>query len=211
MASFAQAERFALHGIAQPGRHGRQTGTAGVVIEVRTDLALASVIAKRHKLEGLKSAVSTTYGVALPAGPRRVGNGAFAFAGTGPDQWLASAAGAEAAGFATRLRGRIGLFAAVSDQSDARLVLRVSGPRVREILAKGVPLDLHPNAFKPGDVANTTVAHIGVQIDMIDAAPVYQLTAPRSTAGSFWSWLTASAAEFGYEVTVDGATSSALP
>ena len=34
--------------------------------------------------------------------------------------------------------------AAVSDQSDARLVLRVSGPRVRDVLAKGVPVDLHP-------------------------------------------------------------------
>ena len=125
---------------------------------------------------------------------------AFAFSGIGPGQWLASAEGAEAAGFANRLRGRIGLFAAVTDQSDARLVLRLRGPRVREVLAKGVPVDLHPKAFKPGDVANTVVAHIGVQIDMLDAAPVYQLTAPRSTAGSFWSWLTASAAEFGYEV-----------
>jgi hypothetical protein len=28
------------------------------------------------------------------------------------------------------------------------------------------------------------------------------MTAPRSMAGSFWSWLTASAAEFGYEVIV---------
>ena len=202
MASFAQAERFPLHGIAQPGRHGRQTGTAGLVIEVRADLGLATVVAKRHKLEGLKTAVSTTYGVALPAGPRRAGSGVFAFAGIGPDQWLASADGAEASGFASRLRGRIGLFAAVTDQSDARLLLRLSGPRVREVLAKGVPIDLHPKAFKPGDVANTVVAHIGVQIDMLDAAPVYQLTAPRSTAGSFWSWLTSSAAEFGYEVLV---------
>ena len=88
----------------------------------------------------------------------------------------------------------------MTDQSDARLVLLLSGPRVRDVLAKGVPVDLHPKAFKPGDVANTIVAHIGVQIDMLDDAPIYQLTAPRSTAGSFWSWLTASAAEFGYEV-----------
>ena len=37
------------------------------------------------------------------------------------------------------------------------------------------------------------------QIDMLDDA-TYQLAAPRSMAGSFWSWLTASAAEFGYDV-----------
>jgi len=200
MASFAQAERFALHGLAQPGRHGRQAGVAGLVIEQCTDLAFASVVAKRGKLDGLKLAVSTTYGVPLPAGPLRASSGAFAFAGVGPDQWIASAEGAQASGFAARLRGRIGLFAAVTDQSDARLALRLSGPRVREVLAKGVPVDLHLKAFKPGDVASTIVAHIGVQIDMLDSAPIYQLAAPRSTAGSFWSWLTASAAEFGYEV-----------
>jgi sarcosine oxidase subunit gamma len=196
MVSFAAQERSALHGFALPGRHG--AGTAGLLIEERTDLSFASVIAKRGKRDQLVSAVETAYGVALPKGPRRVTKGSVTFAGTGPDQWIASAEGAEAQNFATRVRGRIGLFAAVSDQTDARLVLRLSGPKVRDVLAKGVPLDLHPKAFKPGDVATTLVAYIGVQIDRIDET--FQLTAPRSMAGSFWSWLSASAAEFGYDV-----------
>ncbi len=71
---------------------------------------------------------------------------------------------------------------------------------MRDVLAKGVPVDLHSRAFKAGDVATTVVAYIGVQVDMLDDAPTYQVTAPRSMAGSFWSWLSASAAEFGYEV-----------
>ena len=79
-------------------------------------------------------------------------------------------------------------------------MLRLSGPRVRDVLAKGVPLDLHPKVFKPGDVATTLVAYIGVQTRPARRAPTYQLTAPRSMAGSFWSWLSASAAEFGYDV-----------
>ena len=102
--------------------------------------------------------------------------------------------------FAATLRAVLGPFAAVTDQSDARLVLRLSGPRVRDVLAKGVAVDLHPKAFKPGDVTSTLVAYVGVQIDMLDAAPTYQLTAPRSMAGTLWSWLSASAAEFGYDV-----------
>jgi sarcosine oxidase subunit gamma len=157
------------------------------------------VIAKRGKHFMLVNAVNAAFGVALPDGPRRATVGSVSFAGTGPDQWVASAEGAEAAGFAAKLRGRLGPFAAVSDQSDARLVLQLSGPRVRDVLAKGVPLDLHPNAFKPGDVATTLVAYMGVQIDRLDDA-IYQLTAPRSMAGSLWSWLSASAAEFGYDV-----------
>jgi sarcosine oxidase subunit gamma len=198
MVSFAGLERSALHGLGVAGHYGR-AGATGLLIEERTDLALASVISKRGKRFALVNAVNTAFGVALPDGPRRATRGAVTFAGTGPDQWMASAEGSEAAGFAAKVRARIGPFAAVSDQSDARLVLRLSGPRVRDVLAKGVPVDLHRKAFKPGDVATTIVAYIGVQIDMLDDA-TYQLTAPRSMAESFWSWLTASAAGFGYDV-----------
>ena len=193
------AERAALAGLAAPGHYGR-AGVTDLVIEERTDLTFASVIAKRGKRFALINAVNTAFGVALPDGPRRATRGAVTFAGTGPDQWIASAEGSEAAGFATKVRARIGPFAAVADQSDSRLVLRLSGPRVRDVLAKGVPVDLHPSSFKPGDVASTVVGYIGTQIDMLDDAPTYQLTAPRSMAGSFWSWLTSAAAEFGYEV-----------
>jgi methylglutamate dehydrogenase subunit D len=30
-------------------------------------------------------------------------------------------------------------------------VLRITSPRVRDALAKGVAIDLHPRAFRPGD------------------------------------------------------------
>jgi heterotetrameric sarcosine oxidase gamma subunit len=199
MVSFAAPERSALHGFALPGHYGR-AGATGLVIEERTDVAFASLTAKRGKRFALVNAVNTAFGVALPDGPRRATRGAVTFAGTGPDQWIASAEGSEAAGFAAKVRARIGPFAAVSDQSDARLVLCLSGPKVRDVLAKGVPVDLHPKAFKPGDVACTVVGYINTQIDLLDDAPTFQLAAPRSMAGSFWSWLTASAAEFGYDV-----------
>lgn len=199
MVSFAQQARSALHGVAVPGRYGR-AGAAGLVIEERADMAFASVTAKCGKHFMLVNAVNTAFGIALPDGPRRATRGAVTFAGVGPDQWIASAEESDAAGFAAKVRARLGPFAAVADQSDARLVLRLSGPRVRDVLAKGLAVDLHPKAFKPGDVATTLIAHIGVQVDVLDDRPTYQLIAPRSMAGSFWSWLSASAAEFGYDV-----------
>jgi sarcosine oxidase subunit gamma len=202
MASFAQQERSALHGIALPGRHGIAAGPAGLRIEERPDLTFANVIAKRDKRFMLVNAVNTAFGVALPDGPRRASRGGVTFAGIGPEQWMASAEGPDAAGFAARLRGRIGPFAAVKDQSDARLALDLGGPRVRDVLAKGVAIDLHSKVFKPGDVASTLIAYIGVQLDMLDDAPTYRLTAPRSMAASLWSWLSASAAEFGYDVVI---------
>lgn len=192
------APRPALSGIVVPGRYGR-AGATGVLIEEITDLAFASVTAKRQKRFALINAVNTAFGIVLPDGPRRVTRGHVTFSGVGPDHWIASADGVNAAGFAARVRARIGPFAAVADQSDARVVLRVSGSNVHNVLAKGVPVDLNPKAFKPGDIACTVVGYINTQIDMLDET-TYQLAAPRSMAGSFWSWLTASAAEFGYVV-----------
>jgi sarcosine oxidase subunit gamma len=191
-------ERSPLHGLAVPGRFGARTDKPGLLIEERA-MALASVIARRGQADALAAAVAERYRLALPTGPRRMSNGDITFAGVGPGQWIASADRA-ATEFVARLRSDLGTLAAVIDQSDSRLIMRLSGPRVRDVLAKGVAVDLHRLAFKPGDVATTPVAHVGVQIDMLDDAPTFQLTAPRSMAGSFWSWLTASAVEFGYEV-----------
>jgi sarcosine oxidase subunit gamma len=194
-------ERAPLAGLAIAGRFGAAADAPGLVIEPRT-LALASVTVRRGQAAALAAAVNEHYRIALPDGPRRATNDAIAFAGVGPGQWIASAGTSGVAEFVTRLKSDLGAVAAVVDQSDSRLVLHLSGPRVRDVLAKGVSVDLHRSAFKPGDVATTPVAHIGVQLDLLDDAPTFQVTAPRSTAGSFWSWLTASAAEFGYEVIV---------
>src|SRR5262245_52335442 len=104
------AERSALSGLAVPGHYGR-AGSTGLVIEERTDFAFASVICKREKHFALINAVNTAFGIVLPEGPRRVSRGYVTFAGVGRDQWIASAGGADAAGFAARVRSRIGPFA----------------------------------------------------------------------------------------------------
>jgi heterotetrameric sarcosine oxidase gamma subunit len=90
--------------------------------------------------------------------------------------------------------------AAITEQSDSKAVIRISGTRAREVLAKGCSLDLHPRVFKPGDAATTPIALIDCQLWQIDDAPSYDLAVPSSFAESFWSWLTASAAEYGYAV-----------
>ncbi len=41
---------------------------------------------------------------------------------------------------------------------------------------------------------------MGVQLWQADGTRSYDIAVFRSLSGSFWRWLTASAAEFGYEV-----------
>jgi sarcosine oxidase subunit gamma len=87
--------------------------------------------------------------------------------------------------------------ASVFDQSDSRIVLEVGGPRIRDALAKGLPIDLHPTAFRKGDAAITTTNHISVHVWQVDDAPRYRLAVPRSYFGSFWRGFAAAAAEYG--------------
>src|SRR4051812_46740792 len=134
------AARSALSGIALPGRYGR-AGATGLVIEEVTDLAFASIMCKREKHFALINAVHTAFGIVLPDGPRRVTRGHVTFAGVGPDQWMASADGADAAGFAARVRARIGPFAAGARQSHCRLGLRVRGPRGPRVVPPGGAVD----------------------------------------------------------------------
>jgi sarcosine oxidase subunit gamma len=115
----------------------------------------------------------------------------------GPQQWLAIS---EDRAAPERLARALEGLAAVSDQSDGRAVLRLSGPKLRDTMAKGCPVDLHPRAFRPGDTALTAIAHIGVQLWQLDEAPTFEIAVFRSMAGSFWRWLSGSAAEFGLEV-----------
>ncbi len=65
---------------------------------------------------------------------------------------------------------------------------------------KGVAIDLHRDAFGMADVAVTAIAHIGTILWMVDEQPRYRVAVFRSYAGSFWHWLSTSAAEFGIEV-----------
>lgn len=188
--------RSGLERIAVPGRFGAP-GEVGVTLALRTDLALATTMARKGYADALAQRVRAAFGLDLPMEPRRVAAGPIAFAWAGPGHWLASAEGAKGPAFETRLRHELAGLASVSDQSDGRIVVRVSGPRICDTLAKGVMIDLHPRAFGPGDAAVTSVAHIGVHLWQVDAAPTYDFAVPRSLAAAFWHWLVESAAEFG--------------
>jgi sarcosine oxidase subunit gamma len=190
----------ALAGIAVPGRFGKEGNEAGVVIAERTGLGLATVAARKGQAEALRLAVASAYGVHLPDDSRFVKGRAVSFVGYGPGQWLALSETLGNETLARDLGERLHGLASISDQSGGRTVLRLSGPCARAVLAKGLPIDLHPRAFAPGSAATSIISLMGVQLWQVDDAPTYDLAIFRSVSESFWRWLTASAGEFGYEV-----------
>ncbi|MHB2208398.1 sarcosine oxidase subunit gamma [Methylobacterium sp. CM6257] len=189
--------RSAWAGIARNGRHGRLQGEAGIRLSLRDEIGLATIIVADDQETKLRQILAEQLGLLLPRAGKTSIEGEKGLVWSAPGQWLAVAEfRRDLAALAEILRG----VAAVTDQSDGRALVRVSGRQARAMLAKGVAVDLHPRAFRAGQAAVTNIAHINAQIWQRDEAPTYDIAVARSFAGSFWSWLTHAAAEFGYEV-----------
>jgi len=201
VADITLAPRTAFQGLAVPGRYGHVVGgERPVVIAERPGLAVAQICARRSKTAELAAAIQDAAGLDLPRGPKRAASNGLAVIGTGPHDWLAVAEGERGRAALARVREAGEGLASFVDQSHAKAVLRLSGTRARDVLAKGCGLDLHQRAFKPGDAATTQIALIPCQLWQLDETPTFELSVPLGYAGSFWSWLSASAAEYGFEV-----------
>ncbi len=142
--------------------------------------------------------ITSTFGISLPEQGRTRTAGGLTIVWAGPDSWLFIAP--EDKRLEAQLLELVGSIASVVDQSDARIVLSISGSKARETLAKGVTIDLHLRAFRMGDTAITLASHLNLQLILTDDTPNFMLLASRPFAADLWHWLEASAAEFGLEL-----------
>jgi sarcosine oxidase subunit gamma len=141
---------------------------------------MISIATPRDGAAALAQALRDHAGLAPPEPGCWVGDDTLALLWSAPGQFLAVGDAVATQRLADALRER----ALLIDLTGARVVVRLSGPSVRDLLARVVPLDLHPRAMRPGRVASTIAAHIGVQIWQIDAVPSYDIAAPVSYDGS---------------------------
>ncbi|HEY0106774.1 MAG TPA: sarcosine oxidase subunit gamma family protein [Rhizomicrobium sp.] len=184
----------ALAGLVKPGRFGAVRDAPGVRISVRDDLEIASVAVRAGARDAFDARASALLSFIPKDGPVRSGNGNMSALGIGPGRWLFLRRGGQG-DFAAGLAADLAPLASVSDQSDGYVSFAVGGDCARRTLAKGMPLDLHPAAFAEDDVAVTLVTHIGAVVWREDEQ--FHIAVFRSYVGSFWHWLSASAAEFG--------------
>jgi sarcosine oxidase subunit gamma len=188
--------RSPLEGALPEGRQGLDPpdGSRVVIVE-RRGLALVQVSA------GLGQDEAVAGRLGLDPAPGRASETPAGIAlWLAPGTWMVVAQDAEDGGLYLTLRERLGDRAAVVDQSHGRAVLRLAGPRARDVLAKGCRLDLHPRVFTPGMCAQTVIAQIGVLLHQVDEHPTYDLYVFSGYALAFLEWLTSSAAEFGYRI-----------
>jgi sarcosine oxidase subunit gamma len=170
-------------------------GEPGVIIAERRRLSLVQVMA----LQAKEQAVAARLGLdPAPGKASETEPGAALW--LAPGTWMVVAEGLDDGALHESLRERLPGLAAVVDQSHGRTVLRLSGRRARDVLAKGCRLDLHPCVFQPGVCAQTAIAQIGVLLHQVDERPTYDLYVAAGYAQDFLGWLTATAMEFGYRL-----------
>ena len=206
MPDFSLFARSGLEQLLQPGSQHDGAGEPGVFVALRTDLALAYVLARNGKDGELQKRVQHRFGLRLPVAAQHAEDGAIRgldslnFVWAGPGRWLAGTSAQTGPSLETLLRNELSGLASVINQTDGRCVFRICGPSVREVLAKGVPIDLDPRVFGPGDTALTLVGHISVHFWQLDRAPTYEFAVPRSFAANFCEWLFFAAASHGIAI-----------
>lgn len=110
----------------------------------------------------------------------------------GPDEWLLTGPPGSAAGLEERITGAGA--EAVTDVSAARTVLRLTGPRARDLLAHGCALDLHPRVFGPGRCAQTMLAR--AQVVLVAREDGFRILVRSSFTGYLTQWLRDAATEY---------------
>ena len=93
----------------------------------------------------------------------------------GPDEWLVvDDAGSAAAIVADLERAYAGTHVSVVDVSANRAAFDLIGEDVRDVLALGCSLDLHPTRWRDGDCAQTLVGRVGALLQQrADATRVF--------------------------------------
>jgi methylglutamate dehydrogenase subunit D len=107
--------------------------------------------------------------------------------------WWIGADDAALPRFASGLSPAVG---AVTFLSAGRVRLRIEGAAAREVLAKGIAIDLHPAEFRVGHSAQTGLHHIGLFLER-SGDDAYELFIPRTFAATLSEWLVDAALSFG--------------
>ena len=152
-----------------------------------------AVHGRRDDQEFLRS-LRTALGFELPGTPNRVTtNGARAVFWLRTAEWLVTAQAADEEQLRDALETAGLLFTPVGE---ARVGIRLSGPRAQDLLRKSCSIDVDQRVFGPGHCAQTRFAQIGALLHRPGEDLAYEIICARIWAEYLWNWLMDAAHEF---------------
>ncbi|MEX0345736.1 MAG: sarcosine oxidase subunit gamma [Rhizobiaceae bacterium] len=199
MAKLQWNEAAPLQAVAEARRHGVSDGDAGVTAGEIRGFQLVLLLARRGQADAMRKTAKTQFGADPGNEPRAVsGKNGCTMIWSGPDQFYALTPKAKSKPVA-QLQSKFAKSASISDQSNGRSLIRISGPNVRDCLCKMLSVDLHPDVFSIGDAVSTQMAHMAVNVwrDKDDAFSILVFT---SFAESLWRAILDHGAEFGIDI-----------
>jgi sarcosine oxidase subunit gamma len=146
------------------------------------DLDLCALAIPHKGASKLKAAIKAGFDLSMPTPVKSTADAKTRLLMTQPDQIFAMTPRSKHA--ETSVHKAIGDTAYITDQTDAWVVLELSGPTSRTALERICQLDLHPEAFKQNQVARTTMEHMGSMIIRTDK-DTFLLMSGSSSAASF--------------------------
>lgn len=194
--------RSALAAVYRPGRIGVREGPTPVTVFERSGRALVQVSGWPESFQRLCQQLETLMTCQMPAdGLRAVSYGERAIFRVGPERlWVA---GPNEDDLLQTVGGAaLGEDAVVTEIGHSRTVLRVAGAGARELLNRGLPVDLHPAVFPVDAFAQSVIHLVPVLVHRVglERDSDFDVYVPRDYAASFWEWLTGAAQSLGCQI-----------
>ena len=143
-----------------------------------------------------RQAAKAALGIDLPLQPRSTAaKGDVTVLWLSVDQWLVCCPRAKAGGMVDKLRKNLGAIHSLAvDVSDARVIIRLEGDNVREVLMKGSSIDFTLPEYKAGLVRRLLFAEIAALAHIVADKPcTIDIYVFRSFADYTWKWIEATA------------------
>ena len=161
------------------------SGNGDVKVEVRREHGIVQLFAANGQADKLCDLLSISSNAGTPTTNRTLTSLPIS-----PGQWLCvSAKPDENTTFTDRLKKRVKQSGHVSEQSDARVIFRISGEKATELMQKECRLDLRSPALESTWCASTQMAHIGVILHQVNQNPIYDIYVYSGFAEEFAQWL----------------------
>lgn len=187
------AKMFAAHPLEQFFETLKTPAGDGVLVRSVEGKGIVQIFAAK----GRTAAVERALKIKQTPGKASVAAG-FNAIPVAPGQWMLVSGRADTSGkFASDIKAQLKTSGYVSEQSDSRVIFRLNGPRVIDLMQKGCRLDLHPSVIGKGWCAQTQMAQMSVLIHQIDEKPTFDLYVYSGFAREFAEWLEHSGAQLG--------------
>jgi sarcosine oxidase, subunit gamma len=184
--------------VMRPSVSANGSATEGVVAGWRENLSIINLRGNPEEATFREGAASAL-GVALPSKPcTTTETDVIRVVWAGPDDWFIIGPPGQAELMVLQLREALSsLHHAVTDVSSGYALLHLSGVPVRDVLAQGCPLDLHPRAFQRNACAGSHFFKASVWLWQSDEGRAYELLVLRSFMDYVWLMLERACAECG--------------